>query len=138
MSQWGLKCQINFRYYLNGSSTEKLSSFISSSGQFHQCFTWELYVQKSFGSFFYLHVTREKLLKRRSYEKFVQKTLMKLTPAVLFLFCFHTYLYDYPDNILRSKLIDLFVCFWFSLKMKHSQSDINLFYFFTFSVRWGK
>jgi len=33
------------------------------------------------GSFFYLHVTREKLLKRRSYKKFVQKMLMKLTPG---------------------------------------------------------
>ncbi len=31
-------------------------------------------------SFFYLHVTREKLLKRLSYEKCVHKMLMKLTP----------------------------------------------------------
>jgi hypothetical protein len=34
-----------------------------------------------FGSFFYVHVTREKLLKQRSYEKFVRKMLMKLTPV---------------------------------------------------------
>jgi len=33
-----------------------------------------------FGSFFYLHVTREKLLKRRSYEIFLRKMLIKLTP----------------------------------------------------------
>jgi len=35
-----------------------------------------------FGSFFYLHVTREKLLKRHLYEKFALKMLMKLTPEV--------------------------------------------------------
>ncbi len=34
-----------------------------------------------FSSFFYVHVTREKLPKRRSYEKFVRKMLMKLTPG---------------------------------------------------------
>ncbi len=34
-----------------------------------------------FGSFFYLHVTREKLPKRHSYEKFGCKMLMKLTPG---------------------------------------------------------
>ncbi len=33
-----------------------------------------------FSSFFYLHVTREKLPKRRLYKKFAQKMLMKLTP----------------------------------------------------------
>jgi len=33
------------------------------------------------GSFFYLYVTREKLLKRQLYEKFVRKMLMKLPPG---------------------------------------------------------
>ncbi len=37
-----------------------------------------------FGSFFYLHVTREKLLKRHLYEKLWRKTLMKLTPGLSF------------------------------------------------------
>jgi len=32
-----------------------------------------------FGSFFYVHVTREKLPNQRSYEKVVRKMLMKLT-----------------------------------------------------------
>jgi len=36
-----------------------------------------------FGSIFYLHVTREKLQKRRSYEKCVHLTLMKLTHGVM-------------------------------------------------------
>jgi len=36
-----------------------------------------------FGSFFYVHVTREKLPKRRSYKKCAQKTFMKLTPVLL-------------------------------------------------------
>jgi len=36
-----------------------------------------------FGSFFYLHVTRETLSKRRSYKKVAQKMLMKLTPALI-------------------------------------------------------
>jgi len=34
-----------------------------------------------FGSFFSLHVTREKLLKRCLHKKFVHKMLMKMTPA---------------------------------------------------------
>jgi len=34
-----------------------------------------------FGSFFYVHVTREKLAKQRSYENFVSKMLMKLTTS---------------------------------------------------------
>ncbi len=34
-----------------------------------------------FGSFYYVYVTREKLPKRRSYEKFVSLMLMKLTPV---------------------------------------------------------
>ncbi len=38
-----------------------------------------------FGSFFYLHVTREKLPKQRSYKKFVHLTLMKLTAGVNFI-----------------------------------------------------
>jgi len=35
--------------------------------------------KRRFGSFFYVHVTREKLPKQRSYKKFVRKMLMKLT-----------------------------------------------------------
>jgi len=35
--------------------------------------------KRHFGSFFYVHVTREKLPKQRSYEKFVRKMLMKVT-----------------------------------------------------------
>jgi hypothetical protein len=36
--------------------------------------------KRLFSSFFYLHVTREKLPKRRSYKKFSHKMLMKLRP----------------------------------------------------------
>ncbi len=36
-----------------------------------------------FGSFFYVHVTKKKLPKQRSYKKFVCKMLMKLTTGVL-------------------------------------------------------
>jgi hypothetical protein len=35
--------------------------------------------KRCFGSFFYIHVTREKLPKQCSYEKFVRKMLMKVT-----------------------------------------------------------
>jgi len=46
--------------------------------QFHQHFTYKFFVRTLF---FYVHVTRKKLPKRHSYEKFVHKTLMKLTPG---------------------------------------------------------
>jgi len=42
-----------------------------------------------FGSFYYVHVTREKLLKQRSYKKFACITLMKLTPSVSVIFTNH-------------------------------------------------
>jgi len=35
-----------------------------------------------FGSFFYIHVTREKLRKQHLYKKFACKMLMKLTPGL--------------------------------------------------------
>jgi len=37
--------------------------------------------ERRFSSFFYVHVTREKLPKRHSYKKFARKMLMKLTPG---------------------------------------------------------
>jgi len=43
-------------------------------------FLWE----SALPAFFYLHVTREKLLKRLSYKKCVRKMLMKLTQRVVF------------------------------------------------------
>jgi len=50
-----------------------------SCGQIHQHFTRAFFVQKCFMQlFFFLHVTREKLSKRLSYEKGARKMLMKL------------------------------------------------------------
>jgi len=46
----------------------------------HTNFLYERY----FGSFFYIHVTREKLPKWHLYKKFVRKMLMKLTIGVNF------------------------------------------------------
>jgi len=51
----------------------------STCSQFHQHFTYKFFVRTSFQQLFYVHVTREKLLKQRLYEKFVCKMLMKLT-----------------------------------------------------------
>jgi len=54
-------------------------AFASSGVNFinilHTNFLYKLRI----GSFFYLHVTREKLPKQRAYKKFVRKMLMKLT-----------------------------------------------------------
>jgi len=56
--------------------------FIFSAVNFINILRTNFSYQSLFGSFFYLHVTREKLLKRRSYEKFACKMLVKLTPNV--------------------------------------------------------
>jgi len=48
-----------------------------NSRQFHQHFRYEFFIRTSF---FYVHVTWEKLPKRRLYKKRVCITLMKLTP----------------------------------------------------------
>jgi len=45
--------------------------------QFHQHFNTNFSYKRCFSSFFSVHVTREKLPKQRSYEKFVPKMLMK-------------------------------------------------------------
>jgi len=42
---------------------------------------YEFFVQTSF---FYVHVTRQKLLKQHSYEKFARLTLMKLSPCQVY------------------------------------------------------
>ncbi len=53
---------------------------VSISSTFYlQFFSYEHH----FGSFFYVHVTREKLPKQCSYEKFVRKMLVKLTTVEL-------------------------------------------------------
>ncbi len=44
-----------------------------------------------FGSFFHIHVTREKLRKQHMYEKFVCKMLMKLTKGVNFINIFRAH-----------------------------------------------
>jgi len=40
-----------------------------------------IFYERYFGSFFYIHVTREKLPKRRSYVKVARIMLVKLTPG---------------------------------------------------------
>ncbi len=47
--------------------------------QFHQHFAQIFHTKVFWAAFFYLHVTREKLPKRRLYQKCASKTLMKLT-----------------------------------------------------------
>jgi len=71
-------CRLLYRF---GDSTNNRATRC----QFHHHFTYEFFSYKRhFGSFFYVHVTREKLPKRRSYEKFVRKMLMKLTTGITF------------------------------------------------------
>ncbi len=48
-------------------------------------YAWIFCIKVFFGSFFFLHVTREKLPKRCSYQKFAHKLLMKLIPTVTYL-----------------------------------------------------
>jgi len=55
----------------------------SPDGQFHQHFTRKFFVRMLHAAFLKLRfgfVAKEKLPKRRSYEKFARKMLMKLTP----------------------------------------------------------
>jgi hypothetical protein len=61
-----------------------ISHFYSEQVSIHQHFTYT----RCFGSLFYVHLTREKLQKRRSYEKFVHKMLMKLTVGEILFVCF--------------------------------------------------
>ena len=55
----------------------KLTTGVNFINILHTNFSYEY----CFSSFFYVHVTREKLPKQRLYEKFARKMLMKLTPA---------------------------------------------------------
>jgi hypothetical protein len=78
---------------INAAHKMKLTSVVNFINILHTNFLYERY----FGSFFYIHVTREKLPERRSYEKFSCKMLMKLTPG--------------------EHLLLLFLCFWFSVEL---------------------
>ncbi len=68
--------------------------------------------ERHFGSFFYVHETREKLPKQHWYKKFAGKMLMKLTPAVrYFINILHTiFLYErsfgsfFHVNVTKEKL----------------------------------
>jgi len=78
---------------------------IESRCQFHQHFMRKFYIRKSFRQLFYLHITREKLLKRRLYKKFSQKTLMKLNPACFSIFfgeCIFAYFQNLTDKSVPS------------------------------------
>jgi len=69
-----------------------VSNTLATRCQFHQHFTCPFFVQNCVlrAAFFYLHVTREKLLKRLLYEKVAPEMLMKLTPASFHVVCGHT------------------------------------------------
>ncbi len=60
-----------------------------------------------FGSFFYVHVTREKLPKQCSYKKFVRKMLMKLTTGRFYILVFLS------RSIFFSIILCWFLFLWF-------------------------
>jgi len=80
-----------FTYFFS-LATLLLSSMVNFINVLQANFTYE----SLFGSFFYLHVTREKLLKTCSYKKFTRKMLMKLTLVQACLYI-HTFLNNFPD-----------------------------------------
>jgi len=66
--------------YVSKSRIEQILTYICPGVNFINILRSNFLYKHCFGSFFYVHVTREKLLKQRSYEKFIHKMLMKLTP----------------------------------------------------------
>jgi len=70
-----------------------------------------------FGSFLNLHVTREKLPERCSYEKRAHKTLMKLTPEIKFL---HIWIWA------SSKLSKRFPIVFLKLGRIHPKFDLQI------------
>jgi len=71
---WINHCNDYFFIYRNSPRLQMISG-VNFINILHTNFSYK----HCFGSFFYVHITREKLLKQRSYEKFVRKMLMKLT-----------------------------------------------------------
>jgi len=74
-----LLCLINLVQKLVQREKNCHCSFIRPGVNFINILLTNFSYKGHFGSFFYVHVTREKLPKRHSYEKFVRKMLMKLT-----------------------------------------------------------
>ncbi len=70
-------CKFNLTKNMN---REWLTWFSHIGGNFINILRTNFSYQRRFGSFFYKHVTREKLPKQRSYEKSARKMLLKLTP----------------------------------------------------------
>jgi hypothetical protein len=77
-------------------SAEKVSSYIF-------ILRLNFLYERCFSSFFYIHVTREKLQKQHSYKKFVRKMLMKLTTGVKFL-------HHFMSNFFKWKCFAQFLC----------------------------
>jgi len=66
-----------------------------------------------FGSFFYIHVTRKKLPKWRSYEKLAHLTLMKLMTCVNFTNISQAaFACPNPKSAKRHWWLDCLMCFW--------------------------
>jgi len=77
-------CNLQLYLYIYNSCIYDLMSKTSTpvvNFIMHQHFTYNFPYELRFGSFFYVHVTREKLPKQCSYKKIICKMLMKLTPA---------------------------------------------------------
>ncbi len=63
--------------------TSMIASTSTTRCQFHQQIMYKFFVQTLLWQIFYVHVTKEKLLKQRTYKKFVRKMLMTLTTAAV-------------------------------------------------------
>jgi len=86
----------------------------ASYRQFHQHFTYEFFIQTSF---FYVHVTREKLPKWDSYKKRTHIMLMKLTPTLLYSFL--SYIDANRQRKYFSCIVGFKFFFWASLSVCH-------------------
>jgi len=89
------------------------------------------------GNFFYLHVTREKLPKQRSYEKFVRKMLMKLTTNL------HDVIYERPlsdfihaDSVVLKQLEGFYIIkrnfshiFCISVKPRYTEVELKVVHY---------
>ncbi len=120
------KCDQDLIFFIQTSTFSQRTS-VNFINILHTKFLYE----HRFGSFFYIHVTRGKLLKQHSYKKFVLKMLMKLTARrileCLFRSCEHEV--DCTQNVSRLNSID---CRRLSLtKPDANRSNI-------FVQRWSK
>ncbi len=113
--------------------------FASTGVNFTNILRTNFLYEHCFCSFYYVHVTREKLPKQRSYKKFVCLTLTKLTTGWEAFFCRKNWANKKQRLANFSTQIRLTFCWWnWATKFYGKTLCVSIFFFSANKVWWNR